>query len=151
MEAIKEKISLLLAEKFQEEGFTDCFLVELKIFQKPRIEIFIDCDHGVSHEMCVQISRHIEQYLDESLVLGEKYTLEVSSPGLERPLIPRQFPKNIGRSLKVKMNSGETLQGVLKDMTENGFILETTDKKEGPKLVPVGFNEIATAKIIVSF
>lgn len=142
---------VLLAEKFSEEGFSDCFLVELNVFQKPRIEIFIDCDHGVSHEMCVSVSRHIEKYLDESKVLGEKYILEVSSPGLERPLIPRQFKKNTGRNLKVKLNSGETLKGILKEPTENGFILEISDKKEGVTLLPVSFEEIEFAKIIVSF
>jgi ribosome maturation factor RimP len=151
LEAIKEKILVLLAEKFGEEGFSDCFLVDLKVFQKPRIELFIDCDHGVSHQMCVAVSRHIEKYLDESQVLGDKYTLEVSSPGLERPLIPRQFKKNTGRNLKVKLNSGETLKGVLKEPTENGFILEISDKKEGVTLLPVSFEEIEFAKIIVSF
>jgi ribosome maturation factor RimP len=151
LEAIKEKISVLLAEKFQEEGFNDCFLVDVKVFQKPRVEVYVDCDHGVSHKMCVSISRHIEKYLDETKVLGEKYTLEVSSPGLERPLIPRQFQKNTGRSLKVKMNSGETLSGVLKEISQNGFILEITDKKEGTTLLPIGFEEIEFAKIIVSF
>jgi len=151
LEAIKEKILVLLSEKFQQEGFTDCFLVELKVFQKPRMEIFIDSDHGVSHEMCVSISRHIEKYLDETNVLGEKYTLEVSSPGLERPLIPRQFPKNIGRNLKVKLNNGETVKGLLKELSENGIILEMTDKKTGTTSLSVSFEEIEYAKIIVSF
>lgn len=58
---------------------------------------------GVSIEDCTRVSRALESYLDEAPELSERYVLEVSSPGLERPLVRRRdFERFAGREIAVK-------------------------------------------------
>lgn len=122
---MEEKIHDLLEKKFAEEEFADCFLIELKLHANNKLEIFIDCDTGITFERCQKISRYLEAYLDEYGWLGERYTLEVSSPGVSRPLkFPRQYPKHTGRKLKVKLNDGTEREGTLVAVEEERIQLE---------------------------
>jgi ribosome maturation factor RimP len=152
LDAIKNKIKSLLKEKFSTEEFKDYFLVDLIIGKTGRVQVFVDYEHGgVTLGTCGKISRHIEAYLDESLVLGEKYTLDVSSPGVERSLIKRQFPKHIGRKVKVERNDGETLKGKLISVSPTGISVEIDISKKEQKTVEILFEEIVKSLIIVSF
>jgi ribosome maturation factor RimP len=122
---LEAKIYDLLDEKFAEEEFTDCFLIELKLHANNKLEIFIDSDTGITFDRCRKVSRHLEAFLDESGWLGERYTLEVSSPGVSRPLqLPRQYPKHVGRKLKVKLKDGSELEGMLTAIGDNQISLE---------------------------
>ncbi|HFA47458.1 MAG TPA: hypothetical protein ENJ95_00415, partial [Bacteroidetes bacterium] len=135
---IEEKINHLLAEKFQEEDFTDCFLVGIEL-HKNKLDVFIDSDSGLSLRQCQGVSRYLESYLDEEQVLGEKYTLEVSSPGLSRPLkMVRQYKKNIGRKLKIALQDGTEKTAELKAVGESSItveeILTVREKKKKKKI-----------------
>lgn len=122
---METKIYDLLEEKFAEEEFTDCFLIELKLHANHKLEVFIDSDTGVTFDRCQKISRYLEAHLDEEGWLGDSYTLEVSSPGVSRPLqLPRQYPKHIGRKLKVRMEDGSELEGPLLEVTADHIVLE---------------------------
>ncbi|HEX6588024.1 MAG TPA: ribosome maturation factor RimP [Longimicrobiales bacterium] len=58
---------------------------------------------GVTVDDCARVSRALEEYLDEGVVAGGRYTLEVSSPGVERPLVrPRDFERFRGQRVAVK-------------------------------------------------
>ena len=148
---ILDKIRPIIEEKLTEEGFEDCYIVDMKISKNNvTVRVFIDCDSGVPIRKCVSISRRIEHFLDESLLLGEKYTLEVSSPGLENPLVQRQYKKNIGKDLAIKLDEKTIITGTLMDSDDNGIILEVVDKKE-KKQLNIKFEEILEAKIIIKF
>lgn len=59
--------------------------------------------HGVSVEDCTKVSRALESYLDEEPELSDRYVLEVSSPGLERPLVRRRdYERFAGREVAVR-------------------------------------------------
>ncbi len=90
-----------------------------------RVEIFLDADQGVDLALCRRISRGLEEKLDETQLLGEKYTLEISSPGPSRPLTnPRQFPKHLGRTLEVQTEDAETtITGTLAEVTDERLVL----------------------------
>jgi ribosome maturation factor RimP len=156
---IEEKINELLAAKFQEETFKDCFLVEFNLHRGNKLEVFIDCDSGLTLEKCQQISRYLESYIDEQGWLGEQYVLEVSSPGLSRPLkFSRQFVKNIGRELEITLNEGIVKKGVLKSVGETSVILEETtiisgEKKKNKMVVQteLPFAHIKKAMVVISF
>lgn len=99
---IENRIEELLLEKFKEGDFQDCFLIEINMTSKKTIEIILDADEGLTLEKCQRISRYIENYLDTELPMGDDYTIEVSSPGVARPLMyQRQYPKHIGRTLQI--------------------------------------------------
>lgn len=132
---IEEKIADLLEEKFQEEAFKDCFLIEIKLHEHNKLDVFIDSDSGITFEKCRSVSRYLESYLDTEGWLGAKYVLEVSSPGVRRPLkLKRQYRKNIGRKVEVSLLEGKAQTGVLTAVDENQITLEAKVRiKEGKK------------------
>ncbi|MDJ0766737.1 MAG: ribosome maturation factor RimP [Myxococcota bacterium] len=66
--------------------------------------------HGITADDCAVVSRAVEAWLDESKVLGERYVLEVSSPGIERPVRwPKHWRRYIGHDVRVRLpNAGQT-------------------------------------------
>lgn len=131
---LEDKIRELLEQKFAEPGFSDCFVVEVKIGAR-KLEVFLDSDTSITFETCHRVSRHLEPYLDESLAMGADYILEVSSAGVGKPLLlPRQYAKNKGRELEVKLKNGEKLEGLLQEAGDVGIeLVQNVVVKEGKK------------------
>ena len=156
---ITEKIKALLLEKFQEEDYTDCFIVEVAHHQNNKLEVFIDSDSGITFRKCQRISRFLEQYIDEEAWLGEKYTLEVSSPGIGRPLkFIRQYHRNIGRRVEVNLKDGRTQKGTLiacdeTKITTEAMVTTKQGKKKKKEMVQtiIPFEDIAQTKVKITF
>jgi ribosome maturation factor RimP len=133
---LENKIEDLLLLKFQEPEFTDCFVIEISIVKK-KVEVILDADEGIKLNQCQRVSRHVENWLDTEGPLGEEYTIEVSSPGVSRPLVYlRQYPQHIGRTLEVTDTEGVTTEGELKTV-ENGQIMLAFEQitKDGKKKI----------------
>ena len=87
-----------------------------------------DSDAGVTLDDCSRVSRELESYLDKSPELGERYVLEVSSPGIERPLVrPRDYQRFAGKEIAVKTSEaigdlGKRVEGVLRGIDERGVV-----------------------------
>ena len=134
---LQEQIEVLL-EPLLEDG--RYFVVSLslpasKINQKVRI--LLDSDEGITIEECARISRQLGARLEEQEVFKTAYTLEVSSPGLDQPLyLPRQYQKNVGRELKVTLQTGESLVGTLEEVKGESIVLQLQPPKKKTK-VPV--------------
>lgn len=87
------------------------------------LQILVDKDGGVGVDDLAAVSRQISRALDEQDPIAGRYTLEVSTPGLERPLrTPRHFATAVGRSVKVK-----TRPGVEGDRRLTGTVAEAGD------------------------
>ncbi|MGB2867360.1 MAG: ribosome maturation factor RimP [Bacteroidota bacterium] len=82
------------------------FLVDMVIRNDPQgklLQVLVETDKGITIQECAEISRALGKELEIKGVLEGPYHLEVSSPGLDKPLrLLRQYPKNIGRTLKVR-------------------------------------------------
>jgi ribosome maturation factor RimP len=120
-----------------------------------KVLVIVDGDEGVSIDDCAAISRALSKELEDTSVLGdESYLLEVSTPGLDQPLkLKRQYSKNIGRRLKVKLTEGQE-EGKLESVSENSITLvqETgSGKKKVTKTVEIDFSQIEKAFVMVSF
>jgi ribosome maturation factor RimP len=94
------------------------------------VEIFIESDTDLNHDDLARISNEVGFMLDVEDAFDDSYTLEVSSPGIKRPLtMPRQFKKNVGRVLRVKYESekgsSENIMGELLDADDETITLET--------------------------
>jgi len=139
--------------------YKHAFLMEIKMGGGNRVEVYIDSDERVDFTLCRKLSRHIEAHMDSTLLLGEQYTLEVSSPGTTRPLTnPRQFPKHIGRTLTVNIDDENSVQGELTAVTEEGLTLqEEVVRKEKKKKIKeqvihqVAFGSFEGATVKLSF
>jgi ribosome maturation factor RimP len=94
------------------------------------LRIFIDKPEGVTHADCEFISQNVGTILDvEDVIPGERYTLEVSSPGVERKLTkPREFERFVGQKVKVVLRQPVENQrhwvGALKSFAEGIITLE---------------------------
>lgn len=112
---------------------TDLFVVEVTVRLGNKIEVVLDSDSGLTIEHCTEVHRHILRELDRDV---EDYSLDVSSPDISKPLkISRQFSKNIGREVAVKLKDKSKLSGELIAATENDFTIRFEEKilPEGKK------------------
>jgi ribosome maturation factor RimP len=147
-------LEALVRSVFEEGRCGEYYLVDLEIAPSGHIVAYIDGDEGVSLETCTRISRILESVLDEEPTLGGVYQLEVSSPGVGRPLkFPRQYLKHVGRSLKIELLNGNQIEGVLKAAGHESLHVETKpqDKKSKPELREISHDEIKEAYVTVQF
>lgn len=132
------------------------FLVEVKIKPTNNIKVFLDGDDGVTIEKCTRLNRHLYKLVEEQqLFPADDFSMEVSSAGVGEPLLLiRQYHKNIGRFLAVKLSDDTLLEGELKEVTEDGIVLTVTTGK-GKKLMvnnhSILFESIKKAAVEVKF
>jgi ribosome maturation factor RimP len=132
------------------------FLVDIRIRPTNNIKVFLDGDAGISIEKCVAINRQLYRLIEEKGVFpADDFSLEVSSPGLDEPLkLLRQYTKNVGRKVEVVQKDGVRIDGLLKEVTGDGVIVEETRGK-GRKLETfqhsILFDSIKTTKIQIVF
>lgn len=128
---MKERIGVLAEEIIS--GDPNIFLVDIVLKGHPgsqKLLVLIDGDEGLSIDQCAQISRLLGKKIEEEDLIEGKYTLEVSSPGLDMPItLFRQYRKNIGRNLKIELKNGEKISGKLLKADESKIELEPTGKK----------------------
>jgi ribosome maturation factor RimP len=156
LEAVEQQLRGIVAEHFP-----DIFVVEVTLSKGPSsvLSFWIDTDEGVTIDQCARVSRKLSAWLEENDPFDFPFNLEVSSPGLSRPLkIRRQYVKNIGRKLRVKTISGETVVGKLGAVDDEGITLEPDSKKKPKKAekientdVKLAFDAIKEAKVEISF
>jgi len=111
----------------------------------------VDGLKGLKVQDCAAISRHIESALDRE---QEDFELEVSSPGLTAPFEhPLQYQKNVGRTVKVTLDDGSTVKGMLQAFEGTCLTVmpERKKKKEEPVAVVFPLNRIREAKTVISF
>ena len=106
---------------------------------KQVVRVFIDKEGGVTLDDCKRISMQVGEALEIEDPFPMRYTLEISSPGIDRPLkTTSDFKRNIGRTLRIMVSesTGETMSytGVLKELKEDFIVLETSG---GIKEVPL--------------
>jgi ribosome maturation factor RimP len=105
-ETIRQSIAEIVEPLLQMQGFE---LVELQLQQRKGqwlVRVFADAEGGISLEDCQRLSRDIGQAFDAEALIATSYVLEVSSPGLDRPLrTARDFQRQRQRMVTVFLNS----------------------------------------------
>jgi ribosome maturation factor RimP len=115
------------------------------------VRLYIDHAGGVTHEMCGRVSEAVGRVMDEAKAIGGPYTLEVSSPGLERPLRKREhFESQVGKKVyirtRVPVEGAKVWQGRLVEVTPDAVLVE-----DGAKRVMVQLSDISSAHLIFEF
>ncbi|MDQ1141249.1 MAG: ribosome assembly cofactor RimP [Pedobacter agri] len=151
---VEKRVADLVEEKIADRP--ELFLVEVKMLPNNKLIIHVDGDEGISIQDCVAISRHVGFHLEEENVIEQAYNLEVSSPGVGEPLkLNRQYVKNVGRTLSIKLNGGLKKEGKLLSVTENNLLIEESVKEKGKKATTVqtevSFNDILETSVLISF
>ncbi len=153
---IEKKVKELAEEKIAELQRPDLFIVDVKFHSNGKLVVLLDSDKGIGIEDCVAVSRYVGFKLEEENVIETAYNLEVSSPGVDTPLTQlRQYTKNVGRELGIKMTDGAKREGKLTALTEEAIVIEEKIKEKGKKaaviesVIPI--DQITETKVLISF
>lgn len=153
--ALRERIRLLVAPVIAREGLDLEEVTVTRLGRRYLVRITVDADGGVGHDELSDASRAVSAALDAAeersgeLTPGS-YTLELSSPGVDRPLTqPRHWHRNLGRLVSVRVGGRQVTgrvaatdeRGVRLDV--DGRHLEATFDELGPGRVQVEFTRLA--------
>ncbi len=87
------------------------FFIEVRIRgdqRQPIFEIFADTETGITLKECEKLTRELQDCIDMDETFPENYRLNVSSPGLDKPLVwDFEFKRNIGQQLLIKLRSAK--------------------------------------------
>jgi ribosome maturation factor RimP len=128
-----ERLISLLEPEINHLGFE---MIELEMINgKPStLRVYIDQENGINVEDCASVSRHIGLILEVEDPIPGEFTLEVSSPGAERPLRkPEHFAQYIGYQAKLKLSQlhegRKRLKGILLGVEDNKILIKVDDKE----------------------
>ena len=152
---ITEIVEEMLEDFLRQEGYE---LYNAEFVKEGRdwfLRVYIDktvTDEYVGTEDCEKVSRFLSEKLDEEDPIEQNYYLEVSSPGMDRPLLKRShYERYIGREVEIRLYKGKdgtkNIQGVLKVITGDDITVEDHDGREWK----LQLSEIAKAKLAVIF
>ncbi len=114
------------------------------------LEVYIDKEAGVTVDDCKNVSRAVGDMIEEDGLIVSRYRLDVSSPGIDRPLkFIQQFKRNIGRSFELKLledESSSKLEGKLLEVADDDLKFQI--KKE---IKVINIKKIRSAKVLVRF
>ena len=115
------------------------------------LTVFVDCEGGVNLDTLGEATRAISAALAEIDPLPGRYTLAVSSPGLERRLrTPAHFARAVGEAVTVRVHAGTSdvrrVKGTLESADETGFTLVGPDLPDGS--LRIAYDEIERARTI---
>ncbi len=101
-------------------------------FDETIYRVLITKEGGVNLDLCATISHELSPFLDVNPPMNQAYRLEISSPGIERKLIkPVHFKNAIGEKVKLKINNGDKVKGILVSADNDGIVVETKQGEEG--------------------
>ncbi len=127
----------------------DVEAVELTPAGRRRVlRVAVDKDGGVTMDEVAEATKEVSRVLDVSDVMGEQpYTLEVTSPGTDRPLtLPRHWRRNQGRLVKVATRAGATVTGRIVGHDDTGATIEVDG---AARAVP--YDDVAKAHVQIKF
>jgi ribosome maturation factor RimP len=142
-----------IAEKIAGELDYDLVDIEyVKEFGSFFLKVYIDKLGGITIDDCQKMSEILGQKLDENDPIKEAYYLEVSSPGLDRPLKnDKDFKRNIDKDVEIKLyktfEEKKIYEGILKDFTENLILI--LDNKDN--IIEIPRDIISTVKLTIKF
>lgn len=150
--ALTDQIAELITPAVTAQGF---FLEDVQLVSPGKHRIvtcIVDGEVALNLDQVTSVSRAISELLDESPIMGETpFTLEVTSPGIDRPLTkPRHFAKNNDRLLKITKLDGDVVTGRILSNTDSDVTLKVETKKESSEVV-VALSEIKRAVVEIEF
>ncbi len=153
---LRQQIEEIVSRQLSGSEFFIVDIIISGVKTVPKISILLDGDRGISIDKCAEVSRRVGKQIDDNALITSAYTLEVSSPGIDQPLkLFRQYPKHIGRKVKVLLTDGSTRTGKLEAVNESSIVLaeeQKTKKNKAadlPSEIPV--KDLEKTFVLVSF
>ena len=149
MNSLRENIVQVAEEITSSSGF---FLIDIVIRGTERnrvIEVFVDGEKNITAKDCAEISRKINEVFEEKELIKSAYRLDVSSPGIDRPLLYlKQYPKHINRKFEITYSYGDEkkkLKGTLLKIEGECLTFLTNNEQV------IKFKDIINANVVVNF
>jgi ribosome maturation factor RimP len=161
--SLEDKIAKAIESVLAEQThlfLVDCVVSGIK--NRRKIAIYLDTPTGITIDECGAFSNALGAYLETNEIIDEAYVLEVSSPGMDRPLqVKQQYLRRIGNALKIITTDGKESEVKLLTVSDDGIEVMPIEKKskkkndvlDAPELSPykISFQEIKKCNLIVSF
>lgn len=150
--ALKDQISEHITPALHEAGY---FLEDVNLVspgQHRIVTVIVDGESALNLDQVTVASKLVSELLDEATFMGETpFTLEVTSPGIDRPLtLPRHFAKNLDRLLKLTQLDGTVITGRILSNSETSVTLAVSEKKESREIT-VQLADIKRAQVEIEF
>ena len=115
------------------------------------LRVYIDGEDGINVDLCAEVSRHVSDLLDVEEIMPMAYTLEVSSPGMDRLLFKEaQYLASVGEQLEVRLNfpfeGRKKIIGLLAGVEDRNVVFQNADEEY---LLPL--ENIQKARIVPNF
>lgn len=150
MSLLEENIKEIVSKDIEKNGFLLIDLILRGTEHNRVIEVYFDGEKDVSADDCASVSREIDSHLKDLLVKHPDFRLDVSSPGIDRPLkFLKQYQKHVNRKFDISYRSGEEIKKLSGKLAaiEGDHLTFISNNKE----VIINFNNIVKANVIVSF
>ncbi|PSJ45911.1 ribosome maturation factor RimP [Zobellella taiwanensis] len=151
MATLEQRLTEMLSEPVEALGFELLGLELVRAGRHSTLRLYIDHEDGIDVNDCAEVSRQVSAVLDVEDPISTEYDLEVSSPGLARPLFkPAHYQAIIGQqaelSLRMAVNNRRKLKGTVVAVEDTMVRLEV----EGQEF-PVAFSNIQKAHLVPNF
>ncbi|WP_394131146.1 ribosome maturation factor RimP [Shewanella maritima] len=151
MATLESKLVDMLSGPVEALGFDLWGIEYIQAGKHSIIRVFIDAENGINIEDCAEASRQISAIMDVEDPITTEYTLEVSSPGVDRPLFTaEQYAAYVGEDAKVQLtmpvNGSRNLKGVITAI-DGQMLTMTVDGKE----LIVALDNIRKGNVIAKF
>tara|TARA_Y100000590_G_scaffold3811_3_gene5033 strand:- start:1770 stop:2222 length:453 start_codon:yes stop_codon:yes gene_type:complete len=143
----KEYIERLLEKDIQSFG---CYIWGIELSgssSNPVLRLFIDKKKGINLDDCEKISKHVSRVLEADKESFNNFSLEVSSPGIERKFFSEeQYSDYLGFLIKVRYrkedNQFNTIKGYLQEVVKDGLVIKVKNKEQ-----LIGFQDIERSNL----
>lgn len=150
MKFIQKNIIQEIEKIVQKHNFFLIDLIERGNVNNPVFEFYIDGTEIVTIENCAQISREIRDLLETESSVSEKYRIDVSSPGVDRPLkFIEQYHKHIGRKFELKFKLDNQTKKITVDLVS--VLDNKLNFKNANEDYLIDFDTIVSAKVLITF
>ena len=151
MRLITERVANLAEPILDDMGFELVDVEYLSKYGKWVLRLYIDSERGITIDDCARVSGELGDLIDIKDVIEHEYVLEVSSPGLNRPLKKeKDFLRAIGKKIKVKtvtpLNGRRNFKGVLKAFQKGDLYLQVDNQQ-----VVLTWSDIEKANLVYEF
>ena len=149
--ADRDRLKLILSDIVESTG-CECVLVDIvRIRSGWSVKLYIDAPEGVGHPECERVSRAVSEYLDACEENGEpwfeeKYLLEVSSPGIERPLCKKEhYMRFLGSPALIRTKARKKFSGRLLACDSDGNISLSL---EDGSILAINVADVSSANLV---
>lgn len=134
-EIYEQKTEEILLPIMEEYGFELVDVEYVKEGSNWYLRAYIDKEGGIAVDDCEMVSRRLSDWLDEEDFIEDSYILEVSSPGLGRPLKKeKDFARSVGKQVDIRLyrqrDKQKDFTGILTEYDKDSVTIETEDGKE---------------------